>query len=331
MFAQIDKAFVKANPSRVYARLISYFFYEGRPLLTKGRFINPLVFKLLKHHQSYPVQNTIRKPIFIVGVGRSGTTVLGQIMASHSMVGFLNEPKAMWHHIHGGEDVIGSYSKTPGRLYLAKDDATEVVKRRAHTAFEGYLRWSRSERIVDKYPELIFRIPFVLEIFPDARFIFLARSGVNCCSSIEKWSRSHRDSSAEADWWGKNGRKWLAIGVEAIKRTPELPEGLWDSISKMSNNIDRAVVEWIVSMSCGLQMLRQYQSSMLMVKYENLVSNPQLELSRILEFCELPREEAFEKHAVQRLRVPETLNNDFVPDDALRKSFSVMMESLGYF
>ena len=44
--------------------------------------------------------------------------------------------------------------------------------RRAAQMFGAYLTTTRSERLVDKYPELIFRVDFVRALFPDARFHF---------------------------------------------------------------------------------------------------------------------------------------------------------------
>src|SRR5436190_22514624 len=99
MIAQLDKYFIKLNPSKIYNRLISYFLFEGRPLTTKGRFINPLVFFNLGIGKKVSIGKKVTKPIFILGIGRSGTTILGSLMSIHKDVGFLNEPKALWYSI----------------------------------------------------------------------------------------------------------------------------------------------------------------------------------------------------------------------------------------
>ena len=43
MIPQIDRRYVKERPTKLFSRLVSYALFEGRPLTTKGRWINPLV------------------------------------------------------------------------------------------------------------------------------------------------------------------------------------------------------------------------------------------------------------------------------------------------
>src|SRR5690606_40375856 len=52
------------------------FRSEGRPLTTRGRWINPLVFGLYRMAQRLPLGRPVREPAFILGMGRSGTTIL---------------------------------------------------------------------------------------------------------------------------------------------------------------------------------------------------------------------------------------------------------------
>ena len=61
-------------------------------------------------------------PIFIVGTGRSGTTILGKILSVHKQVAFLNEPKALWFFANKEDDLIGSYSKSKGRYHFNEND-----------------------------------------------------------------------------------------------------------------------------------------------------------------------------------------------------------------
>ncbi len=99
MIAQIDREYLSYGFARTARRLASYGLYEGRPLTTKGRFINPLVFTWLNILAALPGEPVVRQPIFITGLGRSGTTILGILLSVHREVGYLNEPKALWHVI----------------------------------------------------------------------------------------------------------------------------------------------------------------------------------------------------------------------------------------
>ena len=128
--AQLDVATARARPGRVLPRLISYAVFEGRPATTRGRWINPLVRANLRVGEAAGWGPPVRQPIFVLGIGRSGTTLLGSLLGVHSHVGFLNEPKAMWHRIVDDEDLIGSYGPEPVRLRLDAADARPPVRRR---------------------------------------------------------------------------------------------------------------------------------------------------------------------------------------------------------
>ncbi|MGR3343711.1 MAG: sulfotransferase [Paracoccaceae bacterium] len=143
--------------------------FEGRPLTTRGRWINPLVFAGYRLWSALPLRGRELRPIFILGVGRSGTTVLGTILALHQDVGYLNEPKALWHAALGNDDLIGSYSDQPGRYRMTRADAGAQPVRRLHRNYRAFLWLSRSRRVVDKYPELLFRNAMIDAAFPGAK------------------------------------------------------------------------------------------------------------------------------------------------------------------
>ena len=191
MVAGIDKTYRGFGIGRTYVRLLSYLLFEGRPLTTRGRWINPLVFGLSGVLSKVAQLKDVSGPMFVVGTGRSGTTILGLTLSLHASVAYLNEPKALWHKAYPDEDIIGSYSAQPGKYILTEDDATPDVIARFHKLYGGFLRLSCRTRILDKNPEALFRIPFLLQAFPDARFIWLVRDGYDTIASIDKWSRQH--------------------------------------------------------------------------------------------------------------------------------------------
>ncbi|MGD1917863.1 MAG: sulfotransferase, partial [Pleurocapsa sp.] len=88
MVAQIDNLYIKTSLSKTLSRLLSYGLFEGRPLTTKGQWINPLIFKLFAIAKKLPQLKKVRKPIFVIGTGRSGTTILGVVLSMHKQIGF---------------------------------------------------------------------------------------------------------------------------------------------------------------------------------------------------------------------------------------------------
>lgn len=284
MVAQLDRRFVRIAPGRAASRLVGYSFFEGRPVTTAGRWWNPVVFGNLRTAASH-VRKRVDRPIFVVGMGRSGTTLLGRILAAHPSVGFLNEPKAMWHVIRDDEDIIGSYAPPrTGRLYLSAEDATDGVIRRGHALAAWYLRASRSERIVDKYPELVFRHPFVRTIFPDARFLLAVRSPWATLRSVAEWSASH--ATHEADWWGVRDQKWDILWTQAVLQTPLNSDLVALDLASEKDHYIRAALEWVVTMREVISLAVVPRARL--VRYEDLVRNPGRLIRKTLDFCELP-------------------------------------------
>ena len=73
MVAQIDKAYIEFSKIKVLRRLIGYLFFEGRPITSRGRWINPILFFTFYLYKRIGFKKDIVKPIFIVGIGRSGS------------------------------------------------------------------------------------------------------------------------------------------------------------------------------------------------------------------------------------------------------------------
>lgn len=330
MVAQIDAKYIKTRPKKLITRLISYALFEGRPLTTKGQWINPLVFALFWLEKRLPQMKVVDRPVFITGTGRSGSTILGVVLSIHKDVGFLNEPKALWHSVYPDEDVIGSYSRGKAHYRLGEPEASERVLSAAHKLFGSYLWTVNSRRLVDKYPELIFRIPFVAKIFPDAKYLFLVRNGWDTCNSIEAWSsRLGVQKNGEVhDWWGVNNRKWNLFVEELIR-----PDLQYAAIEPVLDNIDdhrlMAAIEWVVTMREGLLQMERYPDSIRIVRYEKLVSNPRKELKEIVGFCELSNDEVFLSYGEQLLS-PAPSYNQFEMPLEVRILFDETMRMLGY-
>lgn len=332
MIAQLDPLYVKTRPAKAVSRLVSYALFEGRPLTTRGQWINALVFAHLAVERRLPQLAAVERPIFIVGTGRSGSTVLGVLMSMHRDVGFLNEPKALWHAVSPNGDVFGQYSPgSPVRYVLDETDATDDVKRRARRLFGAYLRVTGSKRVADKYPELTFRIPFVRAIFPDARFVFLVRNGSETCRSIERWSdrKGVRSAGVVHDWWGADELKWRLMLEQLVPREGELLRSS-DEIRSFDRHVDRAAVEWVVTMREGLRQAVRHPHSVHMIRYESLVADPKKELSGLLDFCGLSRDRVFLSFAEQKLVAAPPKDRALELHPAIRGPFDETAKALGY-
>lgn len=253
--------------------MLANVFFEGRPLTTSYRWLNPFIFTQYSIVKRLPQIGSVDRPIFILGIGRSGTTILGRVLSIHHSIGFLNEPKALWYAAYNQDDLMGSYSEKPGQYILTDEQVTPEVRSSARKFFSYFGFVTHSERILDKYPEMIFRVPFVKAIFPDAKLVWITRDGWDVIHSIRNWSDLNRQeqNSEREDWWGLNGRKWDLIVEQVVPTIPSLAPHQ-DKILGINDQQDRAAVEWICAMETGLRIERE-RDDLHRVSYEQLTSD----------------------------------------------------------
>lgn len=330
MLAQIDLNYIRVCPTRLWSRFLSYALFEGRPLTTRGRWINPFVLANLSIARNLPSLKRVKAPVYIIGTGRSGTTILGIILSAHRQVGFLNEPKALWYTLYKNEDLIGSYTRAPARYRLSEIDVTSDISKAAHRIYGFYLLLTGAERVVDKYPELVFRYSFVKAIFPDARFLFLTRDGWQTCASIEQWSnRLGKNVAYERhDWWGANDRKWILLVNQIIPEHSDLASHQQTLLTIHDHRV-RAAVEWIVSMREGLRLTRTYPETVMRISYEQLCMQPEQTLCDIAKFIELDNDPHYLQYALKVLKPPRTGDKFNLPS-WLHEPFQQTHCELGY-
>lgn len=330
MVAQLSRDYIRTRPGKLWSRLLSYALVEGRPVTTRGRWINPVVFGLFRIERLLPPMRKVRTPVFILGSGRSGTTALGITLSMHADVGFLNEPKALWHAIHPEEDVIGNYSDGAARYRLGAEDATPARAEAARRLFGAALLLSGSARVVDKYPELVFRVPFVKGLFPDAKFILLVRDGASTVASIVNWSNRHRRMIGEQvhDWWGVNNRKWKLMCDQLVPGEPLFSQRA-EVIKNFMRDADMAAVEWVITMREGMRQHRSYPEDLTVVRFEDLTADPRRVLRELADFCQLRSDPTFLDFGVRALR-PQPLSVPPAIDPTLRDAFAAVMHELQY-
>ena len=127
-----------------------------------------------------------KDPIFILGLPRSGSTLVEQILASHSMIdGTLELPNilSMAQSLRG-DDIYGkegNYPKSMKKLSLEK--RTEMGK-----MFIDDTRMHRKDapRFTDKMPNNFRHIGLIHLIMPNAKIIDARRYPLDCCFSMFK-------------------------------------------------------------------------------------------------------------------------------------------------
>lgn len=284
MIAQLNRVYLKTFPGKIFSRLYSYFFVEGRPATTKGRWFNHITFASLRIASKSKSLPESEAPLFITGTGRSGSTILGMVLSTHQDVMFLNEPKALWYVANPKDDIIGSYSRSEGQYFMQGADVVNGCAREVKGVYSQALKFTNTKKIVDKYPEMLFRTDYLCEIFSSPKFIFLCRNASDTIASTTNWSMQHRDEQTKEDWWGVDGKKWSLMVEQVVPNDEDLAPYL-HIVRGLTSQTDKAAVEWIVSMNHGLKQQLKYPDLFLRVRYEDLCEHSDRELKRICDFA----------------------------------------------
>ena len=111
-------------------------------------------------------------PIFIVGMPRSGTTLVEQIISSHSEVQGLGElPYLMRNAMKLVDEGIEDFFS-----------ASQQLRERYYSNLEGHI--GRELKFTDKLPQNFLWIPAILASFPEAKIVHVFRDAAATCWSI---------------------------------------------------------------------------------------------------------------------------------------------------
>jgi tetratricopeptide (TPR) repeat protein len=189
-----------------------------------------------------PWGNPSQAPVFIVGMPRSGTSLVEQIAASHSRVFGAGE-------LHALGEIWNTLSTHNRGRPVEKWDA--AFARRLADRHVGALQalGNGAVRVIDKMPDNIFFLWLIAALFPSARIILCRRDLRDVCLScyFHHFTEGHVYAYDLAD-----------CGTRALE-------------------IDRLATHW----------LRVLPLEILPIDYEKLVSDPEAEGRRLIEFLDL--------------------------------------------
>lgn len=253
---------------------------------------------------------SLEKPIFIVGVGRSGSTIFHQAFCRHPHVAWLSKtcdiyPSAsqlntLLMHLHGTAGVKNLFERfivdpkviKPSEAYnfweyycpgfsrpcrdLTAADVTNRKRRQLQQIF-GTLTTENRHRLLAKitgWP----RIDFLQEIWPDAKFINVVRD-----------PRAVVNSMLAVDWWdgwkGPQGWRWGEL-------TPE-QQALWEQYDR--SFVALAAIELdILKDAMDIAKSKVNPSNLMEVRYEEFCEHPTETFRTVTDFCELSWTHHFE-------------------------------------
>ena len=264
----------------------SFTFYERGNLLKQG---------VVKHRRDFLEQRVLAQksvctralfaeregvgcpaadPIFIVGLPRAGSTLLEQILASHSMVdGTMELPQviALSQRLRGPLGQTAESEKNPRYPQILAELDRDYFRRFGEQFIEDTRVYRQSAPLfIDKNPNNFFHIGLIRLMLPNAKVIDARRHPMSCCFSGFK------------QLFGQGQE--FSYGLQEIgdyyRRYVELMDH-WDEV--LPGFVHR-------------------------VQHEDVVDDLEAEVRRLLEFCGLPFEEAcLEFHRTERsVRTPSS-------------------------
>jgi len=169
-YAEAFAAYERANLCGFQTNLAARPFARDRYQAAFDRTSELFTAEFIERHRTMGSESN--KPIFIVGMMRSGTTLMEQILSSHPEVAAGGELQFWLERAPGVVD-INKHSVEPGRAGRLVQDYLNLLN--------GV---SSERRVTDKMPQNIQVVGLIRILFPNAKIINLNRNPVDTCLSI---------------------------------------------------------------------------------------------------------------------------------------------------
>ena len=206
--------------------------------------------------------------IFIIGCGRSGTTLLGGMIGAHPQVSYLFEPYNVWAAISPVTDASQVFTRGEHHCILDAGSVTPEARRR----FQRLMSRPPGITLVEKSPFNTWRIGFLKALAPDAKFVHIVRDGVDVARSVEKCARGEYKLAFRPmlnPWWGVADAKWRALVADGKKAGYYAAE-----VDQLQSNAQRGAYEWLVSQLEVRAWRDRLGPSMVEVTYQDLTLDP---------------------------------------------------------
>lgn len=244
------------------------------------------------HNRDASIYVSQQKPILIIGMHRSGTSMLAKALRECG--------------VFMGADVQGNYESflfmslndalfircystwnNPFGIHLALqnqqtvDDLARFAFNAMRSNANSYLRpggRDGADNILDidfvwgwKDPRNTFTLPVWSRIFPNNRIIHVMRHGVDIANSLfqRDWAQFHKDQNAY----------WPALSVSKDRF------GLYHN--RRGWTLEQAFTLWEEYVETAIQHIKSRGENALQIRYEDLLQDPQPNLEKIFRFCGL--------------------------------------------
>ncbi len=194
-----------------------------------------------------------QSPIFIVGFPRSGTTLLEQSLDAHPLLKSMDEQPFLKRAV----DQLGSLGISyPDELGRLSDDQLQGIREQYWERAAKKVTLRPGQRLVDKNPLNIFRVPMIHRLFPHARTILVIRHP--CDTLISCFAQQFR--------------------------APDL--------AMLCRDLPTLASTYKIAFDFWYQQIPLVPAQTIELRYEQLVSDFPAQIHRLADFLDLPWDEA---------------------------------------
>jgi len=230
----------------------------------------------------------IERPIIVLSAPRAGSTLLFETLAQAAGVHTIGGES---HRLIEGIDALQPGHGAVSSNRLTASDATASIVAELRRRFAARMRDRDGQppaagdcaRLLEKTPKNALRVPFLLEVFPDAVFVFLHREPrANLSSMMQAWRAQGWVTYRRLPGWTGQWSLLLPPGYEQLRDRP----------------LEEVVAfQWRAANETILDDLEQLpRERWVAARYEDLVRDPRGEIAKLLDFAGLSMDPRLEEY-----------------------------------
>lgn len=251
-----------------------------------------------------PMPEDNRPPIFLIGCGRSGTTLLGQLFSTHPMVRYLHEPYHYWAAVEPKTDFLQLYSRGEHHCILTEDLLTPRAQRRFRCLFST----KSGVTLLEKSPINAMRIGYLNAISPRATFVHIVRDGIDVARSIERIASTTKRMAfrfPKNAWWGVADTKWSAL-IRDGRASGYYP----DEVCELTTDVQLGAYEWLVSIREVGAWRGRLGPRLIELRYQDLTDQPRRTLQLLTNSLSLNCPEEWIEQAITQVEPSKSWPGD---------------------
>jgi sulfotransferase family protein/aspartyl/asparaginyl beta-hydroxylase len=262
-----------------------------------------------------PGARPLERPLVILSAPRAGSTLLFETLAQAAGVYTIGGES---HEVFETIPALHPARSGSSSNRLTAEQATEKIVTELRRRFAARLRDrdgrppapGASVRLLEKTPKNALRVPFLLRVFPDVRFIFLHREPrTNLSSMMEAWRTQGWVTYRRLPGWTGAWSLLLPPGYEQMKDRP----------------LEEIVAfQWRVANETILDDLAELpRDRWTSVRYEDLLANPASVVAKLLEFAGISMDPRLEEYLSKPLPLSRYTQTKPDPDKWKRNAAEI--------